>query len=50
MNRNIFAALAELATLMPPEQHVTRKDIINFCRSRAGASLANWPRRWWMKS
>ncbi|MGA2662966.1 MAG: hypothetical protein ABSH34_36265, partial [Verrucomicrobiota bacterium] len=33
MNRNIFAALAELDPLMPPERHVTDKEILDFCQS-----------------
>jgi len=33
LNRNIFAALAELERLMPPERHVTEKEILDFCRS-----------------
>jgi len=33
MSRNIFAALAELDPLMPPERHVTEMEILDLCRT-----------------
>lgn len=33
MSRNIFAALAELDRLLPPERHVTEKEVALYCRS-----------------